>query len=68
MIPQMSDRLFSGMLRDQKSQRNRPAQSKIPNDFAMRLVNFDPLYSALDIVEIATETKRSAEKVSLMAK
>jgi glutamate dehydrogenase len=42
----------------------RLTQSEIPNDLAMRLVSFDPLYSALDIVEIATETKRSVEEVA----
>jgi glutamate dehydrogenase len=42
----------------------RLAQSKIPNDLAMRLVSLDPLYSALDIVEIAAETKRSVEEVA----
>jgi glutamate dehydrogenase len=42
----------------------RLAQSKVPNDLAMRLVSFGPLYSALDIVEIATETKRSVEEVA----
>jgi glutamate dehydrogenase len=42
----------------------RLAQSKVPIDLAMRLVSFDPLYSALDIVEIATETKRSVEEVA----
>ena len=30
----------------------------------MRLVRFDPLYSALDIAEIATETKRSVGEVA----
>ena len=39
-------------------------QSKVPNDLAMRLASFDPLYSGLDIVEIATETKRSVEQVA----
>jgi glutamate dehydrogenase len=42
----------------------RLTQSKVPNDLAMRLVSFDRLYSALDIVEIATETKRSVEEVA----
>lgn len=42
----------------------RLTQSKVPNDLAMRLVSLDPLYSALDIVEIATETKRSVEEVA----
>ena len=39
-------------------------QSEVPDDLAMRLVSFDPLYSALDVVEIATETKRSVEEVA----
>ncbi|HWY93301.1 MAG TPA: NAD-glutamate dehydrogenase [Chthoniobacterales bacterium] len=39
-------------------------QSKVPNDLAMRLLSFDPLFSALDIVEIAAETKRSVEEVA----
>jgi glutamate dehydrogenase len=42
----------------------RLTQSKVPNDLAMRLVSFGPLYSALDIVEIATEAKRSVEEVA----
>ena len=39
-------------------------QSKVPNDLAMRLASFRSLYSALDIVEIATERKRSVEEVA----
>jgi glutamate dehydrogenase len=39
-------------------------QSKVSNDLAMRLLSFDPLFSALDIVEIAAETKRSVEEVA----
>ena len=42
----------------------RLTQSKVPNDLALYLVGFGPLYSALDIVEIATETKRSVENVA----
>ena len=42
----------------------RLTQSKVPNDLAMRLLTFEPLYSALDIVEIATDTKRSVEEVA----
>jgi glutamate dehydrogenase len=42
----------------------RLTQSEVPNDLAMRLASFRPLYSALDIVEIATETKRSVEDVA----
>src|SRR5262249_54197479 len=42
----------------------RLTQSDVPNDLAMRLASFRPLYSALDIVEIATETKRSVEEVA----
>lgn len=42
----------------------RLTQSKVPNDLATRLVSLDPLYSALDIVEIVTETKRSVEEVA----
>ena len=40
------------------------SQSNVPKDLARRLVNFEPLYSALDIVEIAFETKRSVEEVA----
>ena len=42
----------------------RLTQSNVPNDLAMRLVRFDPLYSALDIAEVATETKRSVGEVA----
>jgi glutamate dehydrogenase len=42
----------------------RLTQSEVPNDLAMRLASFRPLYSALDIVEIAIETKRSVEEVA----
>jgi glutamate dehydrogenase len=42
----------------------RLTQSKVPNDLAMRVVSFDPLYSALDIVEIASGTQRSVEEVA----
>jgi glutamate dehydrogenase len=42
----------------------RLTQSNVPNDLAMRLVSFDPLYSALDIVEIANESKRSVQEVA----
>jgi glutamate dehydrogenase len=42
----------------------RLVQSKVPKDLAFRVVSFDPLYSALDIVEIGTETKRSVEEVA----
>jgi glutamate dehydrogenase len=42
----------------------RLTQSEVPNDLAMRLASFRPLYSALDIVEIAIENKRSVEEVA----
>jgi glutamate dehydrogenase len=42
----------------------RLSQNNVPKDLAKRLVSFDPLYSALDIVEIAMETKRSVEQVA----
>jgi glutamate dehydrogenase len=42
----------------------RLTQSEVPKDLAMRLASFRPLYSALDIVEIAIETKRSVEEVA----
>ncbi len=42
----------------------RLTQSNVPNDLAMRLGRFDPLYSALDIAEVATETKRSVGEVA----
>jgi glutamate dehydrogenase len=44
----------------------RLTRSKVPNDLAMRLVRFDLLYSALDIAEVATETKRSVGEVAGM--
>ena len=47
-----------------KQATGRLTQSKVPNDLAMRLVSFGPLYSALDIVEIATETKRGVDEVA----
>ena len=36
----------------------------MPSDLAIRLASFDPLYSVLDIVEVASETKRSVEQVA----
>jgi glutamate dehydrogenase len=39
-------------------------QNNVPKDLASRLVRFESLYSALDIVEIANETKRSVEEVA----
>ncbi|MBV8227357.1 MAG: NAD-glutamate dehydrogenase [Verrucomicrobia bacterium] len=39
-------------------------ESKVPKDLAIRVVSFDSLYAALDIVEIATETKRGVEEVT----
>ncbi len=42
----------------------RLSQSNVPEDLAKRLVNFEPLYSSLDIVEIAIETKRSVQEVA----
>lgn len=42
----------------------RLTQGNVPNDLAMRLGRFDPLYSALDIAEVATETKRSVGEVA----
>jgi glutamate dehydrogenase len=42
----------------------RLGQNNVPSDLAKRLVSFEPLYSALDIIEIANETKRSVEEVA----
>jgi glutamate dehydrogenase len=42
----------------------RLCQDNVPEDLARRLVSFEALYSALDIVEIAAETKRSVEEVA----
>ena len=42
----------------------RLSQNNVPNDLARRLVGFEPLCSALDIVEIASKTKRSVEEVA----
>jgi glutamate dehydrogenase len=42
----------------------RLTQNKVPKDLAQRLVIFEQLYSALDIVEIAAETKRSVAEVA----
>ena len=42
----------------------RLSQNNVPKDLAKRLVSFEPLYSALDIVEIATGTKHSVEEVA----
>jgi glutamate dehydrogenase len=60
--------LHKFLSRDEKASMTQAAQSltqsKVPNDLAMRLLSFDPLYSALDIVEIATDTKRSVEEVA----
>jgi glutamate dehydrogenase len=42
----------------------RLCQNRVPQDLARRIVDFDPLYSALDIVEIANKTKRSVEEVA----
>jgi glutamate dehydrogenase len=42
----------------------RLTQSHVPGDLAMRLISFDPLYSALDIVEVANESKRSVQEVA----
>ena len=39
-------------------------QNNVPEHLAKRLVSFEPLYSALDVVEIAIETKRSVEEVA----
>jgi glutamate dehydrogenase len=39
-------------------------QNNVPQDLARRLASFEPLYSALDIVEIAIETKRTVEEVA----
>jgi glutamate dehydrogenase len=38
--------------------------SGVPDDLATRLVRFELIYSALDIVEIAAETERSVEEVA----
>jgi glutamate dehydrogenase len=42
----------------------RLSNNGVPADLARRLVSFDPLYSALDIVETAIETKRGVEEVA----
>jgi glutamate dehydrogenase len=42
----------------------RLSKNGVPADLAKRLVSFDPLYSALDIVETAIETKRGVEEVA----
>ena len=42
----------------------RLCQNNVPNDLAKRLVGFESLYSALDIVEIVNETRRSVEEVA----
>jgi glutamate dehydrogenase len=42
----------------------RLSQNNVPKDLAKRLTGFETLYSALDIVEIAIETKRSVEEVA----
>jgi glutamate dehydrogenase len=42
----------------------RLTQNKVPNDLATRLANFDLLYSALDIVEVARQADRSVEEVA----
>ena len=42
----------------------RLSQNNVPIDLAKRLVSFEPLYSALDIVEIGVATKRSVEEVA----
>jgi glutamate dehydrogenase len=42
----------------------RLSQNNVPPELAKRLVSFEPLYSALDIVEIAVGTKRSVEEVA----
>lgn len=42
----------------------RLSQNNVPKDLAKRLVNFEPLYSGLDIVEIAAKTKRKIEEVA----
>ena len=47
-----------------KTAAERLCQSNVPEELARRLVRFEPLYSALDIVEIAMETKRSVEEVA----
>jgi glutamate dehydrogenase len=43
---------------------DRLSKNSVPKDLARRLVSFEPLYSALDIVEIATGTKRPVEEVA----
>jgi len=42
----------------------RLSQNNVPKDLAKRLVSFEPLCSALDIVEIANETMRSVQEVA----
>ncbi len=39
-------------------------QQGVPQDLALRLASFDLLYSALDIVEIGSETQRGVEEVA----
>ena len=43
---------------------DRLSQNGVPADLARCLVNFEPLYSALDIVEVAFETKREVDRVA----
>ena len=42
----------------------RLSENGVPEELARRLVSFDPLYSALDIVETAAETNRGIEEVA----
>jgi glutamate dehydrogenase len=43
---------------------DRLRQSNVPKDLATRLASFDPLYAALDIVEIAAAANRTVEEVA----
>jgi glutamate dehydrogenase len=42
----------------------RLTESKVPSDLAHRVVRFDSIYSALDIVDVAAATNRSTEEVA----
>jgi glutamate dehydrogenase len=44
----------------------RPCGENVPPDLGRRLAKFDHLYSALDIIEIATQTTRSVEEVAFV--
>lgn len=47
-----------------KQAAERLTQQGVPHDLALHLASFDTLYSALDIVEIGSETQRGIEEVA----